>query len=119
VYDGHCGDQASIYLQAHLHNKIAKHPSYDTNLCKAIRDSCLQIDEDVINICKEKDRSYGTTALGVFIRDQQLTAFNVGDSHAVMSSSGVAVDLSSAHKPSRSDEHMRIVRAKGWITEET
>lgn len=38
-----------------------------------------------------------------------------GDCRAVLSRAGVASDLSEDHKPSRVDEHQRIVRAGGWV----
>ena len=93
------------------------------------------------NMCtSDRDMSCGSTALGIFIRDNTLVAFNVGDCHAVLSSNGVAVsemnsidfvkqcsnalvlnyqsDLSNAHKPGRPDEYERIQRANAWVTEE-
>jgi hypothetical protein len=44
--------------------------------------------------------------------------FNIGDSVAVLSSKGNAIELSDSHKPGRPDESERIRMANGWITEE-
>lgn len=44
--------------------------------------------------------------------------YNIGDSMAVMCTSGVACELSVSHKPGRADEERRIAEAGGWITEE-
>ena len=39
--------------------------------------------------------------------------FNIGDCHAVLSTNGVAADMSDAHKPNRPDEAARIIAARG------
>ena len=63
--------------------------------------------------CREKKQYSGTTALGAIIRGTQLIVFNIGDCHAVLSTNGVAADMSDAHKPNRPDEAARITAAKG------
>jgi serine/threonine protein phosphatase PrpC len=69
-------------------------------------------------MCRDKRIYCGTTALGAFVRANQLTVFNIGDCQAVLCSSGAAVPMSQAHQPGRPDERERITKAGGWITEE-
>jgi hypothetical protein len=45
VYDGHCGDQASTFLENELHRAIFKHPLFSSNLEAAITDCCINIDK--------------------------------------------------------------------------
>ena len=44
VYDGHCGDQASSFLQTELHAAIYGHSDYRLNLEKAISETCRLVD---------------------------------------------------------------------------
>lgn len=50
----------------------------------------------------------GSTAIMAFIEGSTLTIANIGDSRAVLCSAGVAINLSSDHKPDRIDEFERI-----------
>ena len=121
VYDGHCGDEASTYLQHVFHTQVCQHENYYINLNDAIIDTCLRVDNEFLKLCASKKMNCGTTALGVFIRDHELTVYNIGDCSAVLASSdGSVLSLSDSHKPhpQRRDERERILAANGWITEE-
>lgn len=48
VYDGHCGDQASTYLQAGLHTAICEHPLFHVDLNTAITETCIQFDREFL-----------------------------------------------------------------------
>jgi hypothetical protein len=91
VYDGHCGDQASTYLERELHTAIYRHPLFWSDLETAVTDSCLNIDKAFLQICKDTNTYAGTTALGALVRGNQLTVFNIGDCQAVLSSGGQPV----------------------------
>ena len=60
----------------------------------------------------------GTTALGIYIRDNNWYLFNIGDCQALLSRSQKSVPLSEGHKPGVKEELERIKAANGWITEE-
>jgi hypothetical protein len=51
VYDGHCGDHASSYLQRELHLQICNHPSFLSNIQAAITESCAMLDKEVLVSC--------------------------------------------------------------------
>lgn len=101
VYDGHCGGQAATYLEETLHVSIFNHPLYHTDLQTAIIETCVCTDKTFLAESRKKQQYSGSTALGAFIRGRELVVFNLGDCHAVVSCSGVAVDMSEAHKPNR------------------
>lgn len=118
VYDGHCGSHASTHLQETLHARFAAHPAFPSDLQTAILETCIEIDREFLDQCREKKQYCGTTALGAWMRGSVLTVFNIGDCQAVLSSNGAATLMSIAHQPGRPDESERITKAGGWITEE-
>lgn len=118
VYDGHCGHAASTRLQETLHEDLAAHPLFASDLPTAVAETCVQADRQFLDLCREKKMYCGTTALGAVLRGSALTVFNIGDCQAVLCSGGAAVQMSSPHQPGRPDEAERITKAGGWITEE-
>jgi len=91
VYDGHTGDDAAIFLQDHLHHDIYKHPLFYEDTVKAIEETCYDTDKKFIQICHQRRKESGSTALGIFLRGSELILFNIGDSYAVLSTNGFAV----------------------------
>jgi hypothetical protein len=118
VYDGHGGDEASQFLVQEMHTRLIKHDLFHSNTEDAIMDVCKEVDVDFLNLCVRLRKGSGTTALGAILQGSRLTVFNIGDSMAVLCSSGMAVEMSNSHKPGRPDEAERINNANGWITEE-
>ena len=118
VYDGHCGDLAAIHLTNHLHLAIARHSDYEHDLENAIIETCALIDTEIVEYSQVAQSSPGTTVLGVFLRDHQLTLFDIGDCQAIICRGGVAVEMAKGHKPGIKEESERIAAANGWITEE-
>ena len=57
----------------------------------------------------------GSTAVVQLVVGQRLYCAHVGDSRAVLSRNGVAVELSSDHRPTRQDELARILAASGVV----
>jgi protein phosphatase 1L len=140
VYDGHCGSQAAVHLQDTLHHSIFHHPLYNTDVEKAIVETCIESDKIFLEDIRAKNQYAGTTANGALIRGNQLVVFNIGiyiyiykyiftymyvfihvhvyiynnigDCHAVLCQNGVAIDMSDPHKPNRPDESARILEAK-------
>ena len=98
----------------------------------------IEVDEGYLDIIKQKKFTFsaGCTAITALFLDHHLVIANVGgivlccflcafvypfisfvfsDSRAVLSRSGVAIALSSDHRPSRPDERKRIEAAGGII----
>ena len=119
VYDGHCGSQASQYLQDNLHQRISLHPNYPGDIETALAQTCVSIDNEFLDLCEERKWYSGSTALGVVLRDDKLYMFNIGDCMAVLCrGNGVASVMNTPHKPGQPEEEKRIKKANGWITEE-
>jgi len=66
VYDGHCGFQASEFVNETLHNMVYEHPFYNTDIELAIRECCASIDKTFVERARREDIYDGTTAIGVF-----------------------------------------------------
>lgn len=93
VYDGHCGIEASSFLEKELHDRVLQHVLFHENLAEAIHETCVSLDREFLDLCKHKNYYSGTTAVGSFIRGSELVVFNIGDSMAVLCSNGVAVSI--------------------------
>ena len=119
VYDGHSGYRAAEYVRDDLHANIFRHPCFFPNIQDAIFNACVDTDKAFLAHCKEVKDYSGTTAIGAFIRDTELTVFGIGDSQAVIGRKGdEAFSMNTPHKPGRPDESDRITQAGGWVTEE-
>jgi len=129
VFDGHGGGGVSGYLRDHLYDKVkhklstrddslsktsgSKH--HQTSLAtkiKAIREAFDEIDEDILS---EDELQYqGSTAVAVMLHQDEneqrtLVSANVGDSRAILSRRGKAIDLTRDHKPNDEREKARII----------
>eukprot|EP01041_Mallomonas_annulata_P002751 gene2751-5419_t len=78
------------------------HPCFQDNVAAAVEDTCIAIDAEFVIRCKEQNLNCGSTVIS-----------------AIVSHLGhLLLDLSSAHKPDRADESLRIEAANGWLIEE-
>lgn len=129
VYDGHGGDAVSGMLRDRLHNLYTKAlpqrhydekqrlhdvslsvPSIRTHTT-ALRGALKRVEREVL---RQDDLEFqGSTAVVVIVHvdeegQRSLLSANVGDSRAVLSRGGKAVDLTRDHKPSDEREKARI-----------
>lgn len=93
VYDGHAGSDAAVYLQKCLHIAIYNHPLFFSDVQRAIEETCFEIDREFLKICDEQSKVSGSTALGIFLRGTEMVLFNIGDSCAVLCTSGAPVRI--------------------------
>jgi serine/threonine protein phosphatase PrpC len=129
VYDGHGGDAVSAMLRDRLHNLYVqalpqrhfeeKQRLHDVPLSipsirshtNALRGALKRIERDVL---KHDDLEFiGSAAVVVIVHfdehgQRSLLSANVGDSRAVLSRAGKAVDLTRDHKPNDEREMARI-----------
>jgi len=133
VFDGHGGSEVSSTLRDRLYNLYhqvlsAKHweerddfdlkgnrvPSISSHVA-ALRGALEQVEQDVL---KHDDLVYqGSTAVAVVLHvaeggQRTMLSANIGDSRAVLSRGGKAIDLTRDHKPNDERERARI-RAMG------
>jgi serine/threonine protein phosphatase PrpC len=128
VFDGHGGAGVSEFLKEHLYENVChylelKHgqegdesvnkfiPSVSSQ-AGALRAAFEKVESDIIadNALKYQ----GSTAVAVVVHEGEdghrtIMSANVGDSRAIMSRKGKAVDLTRDHKPSDERERQRIL----------
>ena len=131
VFDGHGGEQAAVYVAEHFPAELSKQCYELTKL--DMRNDASMFSETLKRVFESVDRGFlaiatddlleqpilaGSTAIIVFLHSNDfITAANLGDSRAVLSRDGIAVELSRDHKPNRPDERERIEMSGGWVTE--
>ncbi|PAA67363.1 hypothetical protein BOX15_Mlig032573g1, partial [Macrostomum lignano] len=115
VFDGHGGSKVAKYAAANLHRKILAQPSFPADPSAAMERGFLALDEEMQNCKETRDELAGSTALAIILREGRVWCASAGDSRAVMSVCGLAVELSRDHKPSNETEKARIQAAGGWV----
>lgn len=127
VYDGHGekGKIASEYIANDLSQFIVSNKTHlkkwNTKeiVTKKFSDHYKKIQKQML---KKRDiyEFSGSCAVSVFIIDKILFVLNVGDSRAVIGSKGFdtkfAIQMSTDHKPSNPEEHERIIKMGGEVT---
>uniref|UniRef100_A0AAV1TER5 PPM-type phosphatase domain-containing protein n=1 Tax=Peronospora matthiolae TaxID=2874970 RepID=A0AAV1TER5_9STRA len=88
----------------------------DTHL--AFRECFARIDKEFLQKAEDESLDDGTTAAVVLIRGNRLITANIGDSRAVVSIRGQALDIIEEQTPGRADERKRIEEQGGWVNEE-
>lgn len=119
VFDGHGGDNVSLYLQDNMKNVIRKHIIDEMNsntehidVAKILYDSFKTIVNDIpydISI------TTGSTAVVLLRYKDKIWLGNVGDSRAIMNNGLNAIQLTNDHKPNSEQEHKRIVSLGGKV----
>lgn len=123
VFDGHGGGGVSAILRDRLYMLMNQHvkssqefegshrPSL-TSCVAALRSAFQQIDAEVL--MDDTLQYQGSTAVAVLVHEgddghQTILSANVGDSRAILSRNGHAVDLTRDHKPNDEREKARIM----------
>lgn len=141
VLDGHAGIAAAEYLRDRLYGILSD--TLDENslglecsvnerqegLCcpvelhSVMADCYTRADAELLRWLAqqpEEGRSAGCTATTALVRPDRVIVANVGDSRAVLSRAGAAVDLSTEHRvygrgPAVASETARVQAAGGWV----
>ena len=128
VYDGHCGTQASSYLQTHLADRVMS--LYDPTDPETLKACLRKLDRDFFHSTNELGKESGSTCVfAVFwpmfdgcveseggVSEWDVIVGNVGDSRAmIIRANGQVVNLSTDHKPDVFIESRRILDAGGTI----
>ncbi|XP_055340031.1 probable protein phosphatase 2C T23F11.1 [Paramacrobiotus metropolitanus] len=120
VFDGHGGSDVAYYAKENLSKRILLHPRFrEGRFADAIQQAVMQLDQEMFNLENGPDVDKydlaGSTAVLLLIHRNRIFCGNVGDSRAVASVAGHALDLSTDHKPSSPDEAFRITSAGGFV----
>jgi serine/threonine protein phosphatase PrpC len=114
----------SKYLKGSLYDKFlinvgSIQECQESDVAGALEKAFLDVDTEVMSVPKMKQQ--GSTACCVVIQEtsDNSCAFitsNVGDSRAVLARQGVAIELTTDHKPNSPDERGRIEGLGGRVT---
>ncbi|KAK4436230.1 protein phosphatase 2C 51 [Sesamum alatum] len=119
VYDGHGGWRVAQACGQMLHKLLAKiveeeSSGDDIDWEKVMAAGFKQMDAEV-NKNGAAVATMGSTAVVAVVGENEVVVANCGDSRAVLSRGGVAVQLSDDHKPDRPDELERIEACGGRV----
>jgi protein phosphatase 1L len=116
VFDGHAGGKCSKFLSQFLPQYIANEPDFQSNLSAATYRGFLKANSDFLQRSEINNFNDGSTAICVILRNSTLLVANVGDSRGVLCCQGIAVPLSTDHKPGKPEEYRRIQARGGQVT---
>ncbi|KAG6532382.1 hypothetical protein ZIOFF_006222 [Zingiber officinale] len=110
VFDGHLGHSVAHYLPAHLFENILKEPEFFSDIETALRKAHDRTDNKILEKSAELGRGGSIAVSAILSNGLRLVVANAGDSRAVLSKNGVAIQLSVDHEPSAEQE---IIEEKG------
>mmetsp|Transcript_48298 Transcript_48298/g.103456 ORF Transcript_48298/g.103456 Transcript_48298/m.103456 type:complete len:364 (+) Transcript_48298:105-1196(+) len=137
VFDGHGGEQVAHFVARHLPAAIAQGPAEDPTAALVAgfhrmdellfdpsnREELQSLSTSMVSPIFGSGRTVnpdfvGCTAVVCCVRPDSLTVANAGDSRAVFSRRGRAMEMSEDHKPNLPGELRRIHRAGGCVVEQ-
>lgn len=119
VFDGHNGAHAAGFASEHLMSFVLKQDSFPNDMHTAMKEGFLLTDREYFKSCSiDEHKESGTTALAALLWGRRLVIANAGDSRAVLSRKGKAIELSRDHKPKCKIEHQRIKKCGGYVCDE-
>ncbi|PKI54252.1 probable protein phosphatase 2C 10 [Punica granatum] len=99
IYDGHLGDSVPAYLQKHLFSNILNEEEFWVNPDLSISKAYESTDKAILSNSSDLGRGGSTAVTAILINGRRLWVANVGDSRAVLSRGGQAVQMSTDHEP--------------------
>ncbi|KAJ6432613.1 hypothetical protein OIU84_019784 [Salix udensis] len=134
VFDGHGCSHVAMKCRDRLHEIVNEEvegfkEEKPVEWEETMKRSFIKMDKEVESCCVEGDNSSncrcelktpqcdaaGSTAVVAVVTPEKIIVSNCGDSRAVFCRNGVAIPLSSDHKPDRPDELLRIQKAGGRV----
>ncbi|EEF38139.1 protein phosphatase 2C 37 [Ricinus communis] len=135
VFDGHGCSHVATKCRERLHDIVKEEiETYEQEKCiqwkETMERSFDKMDKEVgVWFCNDGDKTakcrcelrtpqcdaVGSTAVAAVVTHDKIVVSNCGDSRAVLCRNGVAIPLSSDHKPDRPDELVRIQEAGGRV----
>ncbi|XAR48555.1 Phosphoprotein phosphatase [Bertholletia excelsa] len=99
IYDGHLGDRVPAYLQKHLFANILKEEEFWTDPGRSISKAYEKTDQAILSQSSNLGRGGSTAVTAILINGRRLWVANVGDSRAVLSREGQAIQMTTDHEP--------------------
>lgn len=124
VYDGHGGKYCSEFLMNNLHHhfrqNILNSPTRLTDVVNTLRTAIVktfrEVDQKFYEAFPEHCQTCGSASIICLVFGDRIITVNLGDSRAVLSRKGVAIELSTDHKPTLKSEQERIIKCGGSVT---
>eukprot|EP00331_Platyophrya_macrostoma_P000435 CAMPEP_0176405332 /NCGR_PEP_ID=MMETSP0127-20121128/277_1 /TAXON_ID=938130 /ORGANISM="Platyophrya macrostoma, Strain WH" /LENGTH=297 /DNA_ID=CAMNT_0017784375 /DNA_START=57 /DNA_END=950 /DNA_ORIENTATION=- len=111
VFDGHNGYLVAKYCGAHISDTLVSTPAFHAkDYPTAFTEAFRQLDASIFESPELKHEG-GCTAVTALVAQRRIICANIGDSRAVLCRGGMAVPLSSDHKPTIPSEVARIEAA--------
>nr|AQV11978.1 PP2C [Tamarix hispida] len=114
IFDGHLGDTVPAYLQKHLFSNILKEENFWNDPSTSISKAYEITDQAILSHSPDLGRGGSTAVTAILIDGQKLFVANVGDSRAVLSRRGQAIQMSTDHEPNT--ERVSIEDRGGFVS---
>ena len=114
MFDGHGGISAAEFARKNLLGMLLAHAAFPGRPAEALRAAFVTTDEAyyrAVHRAEAPERDAGATALAALVWGGRLVVANAGDSRAVLSRRGRAINLSRDHKPCCPGERERVASA--------
>lgn len=99
IYDGHLGDKVPAYLQKHLFSNILEEEEFWVDPHRSISKAYEKTDQAILSHSSDLGRGGSTAVTAILINGRRLWIANVGDSRAVLSRRGQAIQMTTEHEP--------------------
>ncbi|KAF8034972.1 hypothetical protein BT93_C1102 [Corymbia citriodora subsp. variegata] len=114
IYDGHLGHSVPAYLQKHLFLNILKQEEFWVDPNGSISKAYETTDRAILSNSSELGYGGSTAVTAILLNNQKLWVANLGDSRAVLSRKGKAIQMTTDHEPSK--ERDSIENLGGFVT---
>ena len=118
IFDGHCGKESAKILQATLLQRLDIIPLHADIFEAQCKRTFKNIDRNLCEKLRESDDRSGSTAIFVIFKSNEMIVGNVGDSSAILYSSGNIVSLNELHRLSNISEYNRVTQFNDFICKE-
>jgi protein phosphatase 2C family protein 2/3 len=116
VFDGHSGSHAAEFASDRILRGVTASGHFPRDIGASLTKAFVQIDQDYLAALNNSGTAgSGTTALAAVVWGNTLYVANAGDSRAVLSRSGKAIELTRDHKPQEPGERQRIELCGGYV----
>ncbi|MED6144264.1 hypothetical protein PIB30_014124 [Stylosanthes scabra] len=99
IYDGHLGDRVPAYLQKNLFPNILREDEFWEDPTLSISKAYESTDKAILSHSSDLGRGGSTAVTAILINGSRLWIANVGDSRAVLSRKGQAIQMTTDHEP--------------------
>lgn len=104
IFDGHLGHAVPSYLQKNLFRNIFKEEEFWVDPARSIPKAYEKTDEEILSQNSDIARGGSTAVTAILINGRRLWIANLGDSRAVISKGGQALQLTVDHEPNTDRE---------------